>query len=89
MNRRKFLIFCFPLGRVGQGSHRNLCRCEELGRILHFNQQQIVSTPGLFSTLGWFVLKCPCPPALDCKPHRKLMFLFAPRGQEALCGHVK
>lgn len=87
MNRRKLLIFHFPLGR---GSHKSLCRCEEFGRTLcthpwkHFNQQQIISTPGMFLTLGCFVLKCPYPPALGWKPHRRLMFLCLPLGDRKL-----
>lgn len=40
--------------------------------------------PGMFSTLGCFVLKCPYPPALDCKPHRRLMFLCLPLGDRKL-----
>lgn len=84
MNRQKFLIFCFPLGRVGQGATETFAGLRSLGgSCISTNSRHV------FSTLRWFVLKCPYPPALDCKPHRRLMSVFAPRGQEALCGHVK
>ncbi|XP_010084582.1 PREDICTED: LOW QUALITY PROTEIN: CUGBP Elav-like family member 5, partial [Pterocles gutturalis] len=47
-------------------------------------QQQIISMPGVFSTLGRFVLKSLYPPALDGKPHRRLMFLCLPLGDRKL-----
>lgn len=45
MNRRKFLIFCFPLGRVGQGATETFAGLRSLGgSCISTNSSHVLNT---------------------------------------------